>query len=213
MTILNKDGNVYVVKGPNPLTKKQQNWEKNQLTFHNFEWEDINFNYKNKEKISKPTKKKEEKKEIVEEEPFVEPIKETPKPIKQEEDEKDFELPYIKYKVLSHCLPTIVENKKDSFYGESWKKIKYGKKIIFPLVVIESTDLTFDFWTSDPNEKINVKSIIYPFAYEVHDSQSGSYNKVPYDEYRWWKIISKEEKEGGWFFRSVPSEVQPDFSD
>jgi len=211
MTILNKDGNVYVVKGPNPLAKKQQSWDRNKLTFHNFEWEDINFKYKNKEKISKPIKK-------IKEQPIEEPIKPIEEPVKpikpiKQEDKKDFELPYIKYKVLSHCLPTIIENKKDSFYGESWKKIKYGKKIVIPLVVIEATDLTFDFWTSDPNEKINVKSIIYPFAYEVHNSQDDSYDKVPYDEYRWWKITSKETKEGGWFFKSVPSDIQPDFSD
>lgn len=211
MTILNKDGNVYVLKGPNPLVKKQQSWNKNELIFHNFQWQEINFNYKDKEKVTKKIKlpKVKENLEIPE---TKEKIEEVPKPIKQKQDNKDFEL-NIKYKVLSHCLPAIVENKKDSFYGESWKKIKYGEKIIFPLIVIDATDLSFDFWTSDPNKKINEKSIIYPFAYEVHNVETGSYDKIPYDEYRWWKIVSKEEKEGGWFFRSVPSEIQPDFSD
>jgi len=34
-----------------------------------------------------------------------------------------------------------VKNFKDNFYGESWSKIKYGKKFIFPFVIIENQDL------------------------------------------------------------------------
>lgn len=215
MTILNKDGNVYVLKGPNPLTKKQEIWDMEKLIFHNFEWEEIKFKYK-ENKTTNPIPKKipEVKVEKPIEQNFedTKPIFEEAKPI-QKEQETNFQTPNIKYKVLSHCLPTIIENKKDAFYGESWTRIKYGKKIIFPLIIIDTTDLSFDFWTSDPNEQINIKSIIYPFAYEVHNEETNSYDKVPYDEYRWWKIVSKEKKEGGWFFKAVPSENQPDFSD
>jgi hypothetical protein len=213
MTILNKDGNVYVLNGPNPLVKEQQNWDVKKLIFYNFNWEEIKFKYKEK-KATKPIPPPPKEIDLPIQQHFESPIESNIEEIKiEQKQETNFELPNIKYKVLSHCLPTIIENKKDAFYGESWTRIKYGKKIIFPLILIDATDLTFDFWTSDPNEQINIKSIIYPFAYEVHNEQTNSYDKVPYDEYRWWKIISKEKKEGGWFFKSVPSENQPDFSD
>ena len=74
-------------------------------------------------------------------------------------------------------------------------------------------DLELEFWTSDPNEQIGLKSIIYPFAYEVYNKDTTRYDRVPYDEYRWWIINEKENKEGGWVFYAIPSLDQPDFSD
>jgi hypothetical protein len=79
--------------------------------------------------------------------------------------------------------------------------------------MISSTDLSIEFWTSDPKNQITEKSIIYPFSYEVHNQSTDNYDRVPYDEYRWWKVSSKERKEEGWLFRAVPSDVQPDFSE
>lgn len=218
MAIFNKDGKVYILNGPNPLVKKQENWDHSKLVFHNFNWQDVKI-----KNSSKPNKIKSDI-ETVKKVPISTPeptsqVLEKKEQNKQENQEnqevieKSFDLPYIKYKVLSYCLPAILEKRTDKFYGESWTRIKYGKKFVFPSVVIDASDFSIEFWTSDPRDQITENSIIYPFTYEVHNQQTDSYDKVPYDEYRWWKVTEKEKKqEGGWLFKAIPSENQPDFS-
>lgn len=215
MTIVSKDGSVYLLKSPNPLVKQQEKWDLTKLVFHNFNWEEI----REKAEIKKTAPKKEPEQKTVkistEPKENYSPPKEQPeqKQITPKEDEKTFDFPLIKYKTISYCLPAIVEKKQDNFYGESWGRITYGNKFTFPSVITNSTDFSFEFWTSDPHTQISEKSIIYPFSYEVYNERTNSYDKVPYDEYRWWKVNSKERKEGGWLFSAVPSEIQPDFSD
>jgi hypothetical protein len=223
MAIFNKEGKVYKISEPNPLVKQQEVWNPSGLVFHNFEWDEVKMTGSQRIKSKKPTPV------IVEpppeqtvppppkpepaarSEPVADPRPE-PAPIPQTDD-KEYDMPYIKHKVLSYCLPARLESKTDKLYGESWKRVKYGKKLIFPSVVIEATDFALSFWTSDPDEKITERSIVYPFAYEIHNQSTDHYDRVPYDEYRWWKVTGKERKEGGWLFATIPSDVQPDFSD
>ena len=212
MAIMSKDGSTYVIKSPNPLVKEQEKWDSSKLVFHNFTWDEIRAN-------AAPRIKRQEARKIADPpepipEPAIPPKMEEPKQeVPAQQNEKTFDLPHIKYKVISHCLPAIVQKKKDNLYGESWERLTYGRKMVFPLIVVESNDFSFDFWTSDPNGQITERSIIYPFSYEVYNEETGSYDRVPYDEYRWWKVNSKERKEGGWLFKSAPSETQPDFSE
>lgn len=214
MAIFHKDGRMYVVEGPNPLVKTQEHWNPTGLVFHNFDWKEIRY----KGSIEKPPVATEEPPKIEQEEfskeepaPKIEPIDQTQD--QDEQDQKEFDLPFIKYKVLAYCLPAKSEARKDSLYGESWTRVKYGKKIVFPCIMINSNDIEIEFWTSDPNEKITERSIVYPFSYEVFNQETNSYDRVPYDEYRWWKVSSKEPKEAGWLFKAMPSDVQPDFSE
>lgn len=219
MVLKNKDGSVYVLNEPNPLVKNQRSFDPNKLIFHNFKWDDIIYS-------QVIPRKKEEKKNsspVINKipEPIVEspeasfPLNEINKEHKEEfkEEEVAYQMPLIKHKVLSYCLPATIKNYKDKLYGESWSKIKYGKKFIFPFVMIENQDLFIQFWTSDPNQQIPENSIVYPFNYEIYNSNTNSYDRVPYDEYRWWEIDKKESKNGGWLFHAVPSNNQPDFSD
>lgn len=221
MAIFSKDGKVYVLEGPNPLVKTQESWDPSNMIFHNFTWEEHVSKGATKRKVpapepSDPSERKPEIRIPTKPEEAEHPStagkieEETPK----EEISKDFDLPYIKHKVLSYCLPAKEEKKTDKFYGESWIKVTYGKKMVFPSVIVEATDFYLEFWTSDPNEHITEKSIIYPFAYEIHNTQTDSYDRVPYDEYRWWKVSDRKRmEEGGWLIRAVPSDNQPDFSD
>jgi hypothetical protein len=213
MILKNKDGSVYILNEPNPLVKNQRSFDANKLIFHNFKWEDII--YSNAIQKSYPQKQeasKEEKKVKTEEKIQIEQqINENKESFNDEE--MAYKMPLIKHKVLSYCLPAITKNYKDNLYGESWSKLKYGKKFIFPFVMIENQDLTIQFWTSDPNQQITENSIVYPFSYEIYNSNTNSYDRVPYDEYRWWEISKKEIKNGGWIFEAIPSKNQPDFSD
>lgn len=221
MAIRKKDGNLYVLEGPNPIVDQQVAWDPDGLVFHNFSWDDINF----VNERQKP-KKRRTQEEVVAHTPAVPSKSEVPKkteppeepqPEKNEqtklEDGREFDLPYIKYKVLCYCLPATIKTHVDKLYGESWQRIIYGKKFIFPCVMMESNDITLQFWTSDPRNQVLEQSIVYPFTYEVHNKGTDSYDRVPYDEYRWWKVSSRESKEGGWLVSCVPSQDQPDFSD
>lgn len=220
MAIFNKDGKVYVLEGPNPLVEKQVKWEPSQLIFHNFKWDEV---ITKGSRIKKPANvqaepppptRTPESVQIPVPVPVVRPEENKIESPLADEPKRDFDLPHIKHKVLSYCLPAKVERKTDKLYGESWMKVSYGKKIVFPSVMTEVTDFGIEFWTSDPNEQITEKSIIYPFVYEVHNPQTESYDRVPYDEYRWWKVSEKKKiNEGGWLFRAVPSDTQPDFSE
>jgi hypothetical protein len=224
MSILNKEGKVYRLSEPNPLVKQQEAWDPSGLVFHNFEWDEVKMSATHR---IRPPKKAVPVMEEMPVERMPIPSSDTPKSrldtpspgpapkykAEQTEQEKEYDMPYIKHKVLSYCLPAIIKKGSDKLYGESWKRVQYGNKMIFPSVIIEASDFSLSFWTSDPNEQIGERSIIYPFAYEIHNQQTDAYDRVPYDEYRWWKVTGKEQKEGGWLFSTIPSEVQPDFSD
>lgn len=213
MTIKKKDGNVYILEGPNKLLKDQENIDLKKCVFHNFSWDEII--YKNKTQ-TKTTQKVSQPKVIESEVEIKVPKIEVPEAPKTEESEdrtEEFKLPILKVKVLMHCLPMNSKKSVDNLYGESWQKISYGKKFIFPSIMISNNDLQMEFWTSDPRDQINEGSIVYPFSYEMYNQNTESYDKVPFEEYRWWKVSSKEEKENGYLFKTVPSEDHPDFSD
>lgn len=226
MVLRRKDGNVYVLEGPNPIVKDQVAWDPDGLVFHNFSWDEVTFvrapskagGYRPREETIKhadpppPPPPRVPRAETVQHDtPHAPEAARTEKAVS--EPPRDFDLPYIKYKVLCHCLPARVKTHEDKLYGESWQKVSYGGKFVFPCVVVESGDTEMTFWTSDPRGQIGEKSIVYPFSYEVHNTSTDSYERVPYDEYRWWKVSDKEPREGGWSFRCVPSDIQPDFSD
>lgn len=240
MAIRKKDGNLYILEGPNPLVAEQVAWNPDSLVFHNFSWDEITFSkiagnqgkyapreetvkYEPAGQITKrepggETVRYEPKEGVVMPHPEESAKKESPEPAPTPEppstdEPREFDLPYIKYKVLCHCLPAKVKKHVDRLYGESWQKVTYGAKFVFPCVMVEAGDTEISFWTSDPREQIKEKSVVYPFSYEVHNTATDSYDRVPYDEYRWWKVSERESKEGGWLFRCVPSELQPDFSD
>lgn len=230
MTIKKKDGNVYILEGPNKLAKNQEKIDLSKCVFHNFSWDEIVWKGKSASKVSVnsgqtierpappksslpefPIPKPMEKEEPIVEAPKIEVPKQAPKVEKQKED--SFNFPILKVKVLMHCLPAKVKTHKDLLYGDSWERVVYGDKFVFPSVMISNNDLQMQFWTSDPNSQISEKSIIYPFSYEIYNQNTQDYDKVPFNEHRWWKVSSKEEKEGGWLFSSIPSQDHPDFSD
>ena len=222
--IKDKNGNIYVLEGPNKLAEGQCSWNMDSLEFYNLKWDDIYFN-----KNAQPSTKNSLNSTIGQEVRYPAPVKEPlvqPAPVQsapvQEEREtssndkdskwSDYKFPLLKRKVLMHCLPAIIKTGQDNLYGEKWIKVSYGEKFIFPSVVTKNSDLSLEFWTTDPNNKLENKSIIFPFCYEVYNPRTSNYDRVPYDENRWWKISEKVSKDIGWLFTAVPSQDNPDFS-
>lgn len=227
MSIKKKDGNVYILEGPNKLVKDQEKIDLSKCVFYNFAWDEIVHKGKISSKIpikskleenstiifeqieKSTTKSNQEDPVIIKKEP--EPKEDFPK--KQEQKQDDFKFPILKVKVLMHCLPAKISSHKDLLYGDSWQRITYGNKFIFPAVMISNNDLQMQFWTSDPNNKVTEKSIVFPFSYEIYNQNTQEYDRIPFDEHRWWKVSIKEEKEGGYLVSTIPSEDHPDFSD
>jgi len=210
----NKDGTFYLLRKPNKLGKTQKRWDYSKIELHNCLWDDesqqavmlsktqILDHYQEPTAVAEPPKVEEPK-----EEPKIEPeMIEEPKVETEEEPEEDlaFTIPKLKYIVLFHCLPVKVRYTHDDLYDEHIPTLEYGKKFIFPGVILDSTDFVIQFWTTDPNDQIKERAIVYPFRYK---------KGPPLKEFRWWKIASKTKKDPGYVFEGVISEYQPDFSD
>lgn len=193
MVIRNENGSIYKLKGPNPLMKSQDQWEKFEL--HNLKFESET---KKDDIPTTPIKTDFKIKSNVEEkiERIQEPIKSPTIPIiqstKQEievlEEERNLD------KIKIYCLPFTIKKNIDELYGEERLVTGYGKKFIFEAIIIENLDFKMLFWTNI--EFIEPGSIIYPM------------NK----DKRWWKIHQKEQKNNGWIYISIPSDIHPDFT-
>jgi hypothetical protein len=220
--IKNKDGTPYQLERPNKLGASQAFFPPDKIILHNCHWDDMlavgednlvpvktDFSVQYQEKLKRAANlgtsatsqtKVEEPPEIdTPDIPIVQSGEEEP-----EEEKPKFNIPKLKYTVLFHCLPAIVSQHRDSLYGESFARLKYGKKFIFPGVIVQSSDLAIELWTTDPKNQVAERSIVYPYRYE---------NGIPYDDYRWWRVMSKTEKDGGYIYKAVISDFQPDFSD
>lgn len=212
MAIRNKDGSIYKLKSPNNLVKFQEEIDLKKLKFHNFNWGEVH----SSDNISVVKKESDFGKIKIKPEPATEVVDLYPQknfPEFMEKQEESAEIPHLKVKTMFHCLPAIETNYTHDIYEDSWSRIQYGEKFIFPGVMISNNDLQIEFWTTDPRQQVTEQSVIYPFASEIWDQNTKRYHRVPFTEYRWWKINSIYERDGGYIFYAVPSDIQPDFSD
>lgn len=140
MVIRNSCGTIYKLKGPNPLMKEQDQW--NKFKIHNFNWEP------------------ESKSDSIPETPQIKSdfaIKESkpePEPEPRIEPSREFTT-----KSTAHCLPVVIEVHKDSLYDEIKSVSKYGDKFLFEFLLVSQNDMVIVFWT---DIKLENGSIIYP---------------------------------------------------
>jgi len=209
--IKNKDGTSYTLSKPNKLAATQLRWDLERMIFHNWHWEEI---FQEKlEDIAEIIESEREKEDfqaetiaIIDEmpEPKPEPIIAIDKKESEPEPKIQEELPELKNVILFHCLPARVKQTYDDLYGENIEKVEYGKKFIFPGIILANVDLMMRFWTSDPHSQIGKQSIVFPYRYK---------DGPKLKEFRWWRITQKIPKEVGFIFEGIPSSFQPDFSD
>lgn len=218
MVIKNKDGTVYKLQEPNPLTKEQE-WDllESDLVFHNFDWAsetiendassstlNSDFNVKDKVVSDFPEIKVEPKPEPKPEpEPEPEIVLKQPEPLKPAEPKVESS-PETKAKlknvVLMHCSPAQIRERQDDLYGDTYKSIQYGEKFTFEAVVVERNDLYMRFWT---NIELSEGSVVFPSKYR---------DGVKFGEHRWWRVNQLVEKSGGYLTQAVVSDYHPDFS-
>ncbi len=200
MAIKNKDGSIFSLNKPNPLTEGQI-WR--DMVFYNCYWKgevvpDLTTKPPPKRFADLP------KINITTELDAPEPIAPTltlEKSETYELNKKEIPEKVLKNIVRVHCLPARIETEKDELYDEEREVLTYGEKFSFEAIMIERTDFFIKLWTQTILTK---QSIIYPSAFVKGD--------IKFGDYRWWKVMEIEEKSGGYIATSIPSELQPDFS-
>lgn len=217
MTIKDKNGNVFKLRGPNPLVKDSSEWDKSavKLINHYGSQEIIIDDARNPIKEFKETVvdiadelnlyEGPEPSKAVSPTEFIDELAESPEEIIEEKDVPESVTIQVDEKIAKilkdrgiefYCAPVIGQKLwKDELYGTSYTTNKYGTKFIFDAVIIASSDLEIQFWCV---REIAKNSII------LRKNQQGGE--------RWWKIIEIEPKTGGFICKAIVSDLNPDFS-
>jgi len=220
MAIYNSNGKIYTLRGPNPLMKTQQEWDRSKIQLINMGRKsevivhdarnpveefnasvvDIGEDLKLKQTPPKRAKTIDPKK-------FIEEIRQAPK-----EKPNVFKIPEAQQPTLNvdpkmsrilkergaeyYCAPAIGrKDHTDDLYGNSYSTVEYGEKFLFDALIIDQSDLELQFWCV---------RLITP--------QSVIYKKVRQGGERWWRVADIEAKTGGWLAKAVTSDSNPDFS-
>jgi len=222
MAIKDRDGKVYTLRGPNPLMKTQQEWDRSRIQLFNLKgWrnEVIVHDERNPVEafaanlidIGKDLNLKQnpapKRAKTIEPKKFIDEIREAPK-----EKPNVFKIPEPVQPTLNvdpkmarilkergveyYCAPAIGRrDHTDDLYGSNYSTIEYGEKFVFDAVVIDQSDLELQFWCIRP---VTAQSVIY--------------RKIRQGGERWWRIADVESKTGGWLAKAVTSDSNPDFS-
>lgn len=217
MAIRDEQGNVYRLTSPNPIRRRQNQWNKTSLVLHNFTWQGLTLpdestsqpfssdieelNISTIEEIAPPKKeyipeiKVEPEKDIEEEISIA--IQEVEKEIEETSPYNQETQKFLdENKIMMWCSPPVITETIDHLYGENQRTIDYTTKYSFEGVIISQNDLEMSFWT--PID-ITRNSIIFPVDLKKRRS-------------RWWRVIETEKKDGT-VARCTLSEHSLDFSD
>lgn len=207
MPIMRPDGTPYRLQHPNPIAMSQARWDMSEITFHNFDFiadsaTEVRQSVAQPKPQPKPTTPPQE---VAKRQPLppIENLLTT-----ELEPEVAPAAPQLSKRaprndeVISWCLPAHYEEKVDEFYGTRHNALVYGKQFLFPAIVAAMNDLSFQFWTTDPERKITEKSVVYPREFA---------NGKPVKQYRWWQVIRIQEHQNGYLYTATPSTYTPTF--
>jgi hypothetical protein len=201
MAIYDRNGNVYKLRGPNPIMQTQREWDRSKLQLINLGGKThemvVEAESEHVAVIKKETPKPRAK--TVDAHKFIEEIRAIPaEPVAPQIPPKP-RLDDTVAKILKergatfYCAPAVSRTVKDDFYGNSHGVLEYGEKYLFQGIPIDESDFELQFWSLDP---VTVGSIVYR-------KDRGE---------RWWKVREVMDQSGGWISNCLPSEVNPDFS-
>ncbi len=192
MPIKNKDGSTYTLRGPNPLMKNQERWDKAKIVFHNMKWggttladDTVVDTFKTDLIIPvnpEPTPEPEPEPEVLPDPPP--PVAEKPR------ETETISVPKVTFK----CQPATLRERKDPLYGDVTKTIQYGEPFSFEGIVVKNEYLSFQFWTTV--SQITEGAIVFPQN----------------QDRRWWRVMQKAPKTGGWLYDCVISDKQFSFA-
>lgn len=216
MAIKDKDGNVYILRGPNPLVKDRNDWDQSKVQLINVgEWQPIVVEdqkssikefQENVIDISEELNLFEgpEPTKIIPPQDFIEEITEQKPEVEIRSEKTEFVINVdpklaraLKERGVQYfCAPVIGENKfEDDLYGSTYSTFKYGDKFLFDAIIVAQSDLQLQFWC--------VKEIF---------NNSIVYRKHQHGGERWWRITAVEQKTGGYMCLASVSDTNPDFT-
>ena len=235
MAIKTKDGNVYKLRGPNPIMTEQELWNKDKLKFINFQFETETVKDTGKVVVrSKIEKVKPSEPEPV---PIPEPvIKELPKPVQIEElvldpepivEEKSTQVKEVKLEPIDEIpkdLELIAKNMLP-YTEEQLEKIHKYKVLVHCLPVHEHE--MKDALSGEVHrmmaygDKFTLEGVFFEkedLYCKFWTNKELSKNSIIYPAdnlHRWWKVqsIQKLDLNGGFIVLCIPSQVSPDFTD
>lgn len=217
MAIKDKDGSVYKLRGPNPLMRTQQEWDRAKIKLINLGTQsEVVEDERNPIQEFKETYnvldigeelglKSNEETRYVKPVEFIQEIQETPsepeivveKPPEPEEVvitvDKSLLKIFKEHGKTFHCVPAVgFKEHRDELYESSYKTVVYGDKLLFDGLVVEESDLKISVWCI---KSVGPSSIIY---------------KQDRAE-RWWRVVESEPKTGGYLLSAIPSDSNPSF--
>ena len=180
MAIKNRDGTLYNYSHPNPVMEGQNIWNNQEkCVVHNKFGEPVT------QKGNLPSRpqpviitKKVEEIQTVETDPV--------------EEIQMFEAPTNK--IEAWCLPAHFQEYVDELYGEKYKRIKYGNKFKFEMLIEDQSDLGIRFWTN--TKAVTVGSIVFPK------------NK----DKRWWRVTGVHPEDDIYLLKGEIADYQPSFA-
>ncbi len=199
MTLKNRDGTPFRLKGTIPFMREQQMWDS--FLLHNFTFKGVTVADGDSVQITEQLKlgfveeladlvRPEDNAETHVEVPPIEnvQVKETPPTVASI-------LKNSPNKVLIYCLPGVIDKStNDILYGEIRPSpIKHGEPFVFEGIVVYGDDITLSIWS--PTDQVTVGSVLFPK------------NK----DKRWWRVVSRESNMQGWMLNTTISDFQPKF--
>jgi hypothetical protein len=198
VSIKNKDGSSYRLRGPNKLLDGQERWDEGEVRRHNFRWKGVSIpddtprgSYRPQTVVIPEEVRIPDREEIPEPEPGL-AVPETV-PVVPDREVRPV-IPAGVQKTTFHCLPAVIREHEDPVYGERTRTIEYGDPFTFEGVVVSNGHVDFEFWAAAPG--IDDGAVVFPI------------NK----DRRWWRVSTSEEKTGGRLYRCLVSDFTPDFS-
>jgi hypothetical protein len=204
MTLKNRDGTPFRLRGPIPFMRGQQMW--NDFVLHNFVFKGVTVTDSGPaevavvpgrlgfvEELADLTKEAESKipPAKLEEPVFVPPIAEVP--VKETPPTIASMLKNSPNKVTVLCLPGRMSKNIDDLYGESRPQVVYDDPFVFEGVIVYGDDLSLSIWS--PTDKVTKHSVVFP---QNRDK-------------RWWRVVGIEPNMQGWMLNTTISDFQPQF--
>lgn len=219
MAIRDKHGNVFKLRGPNPLVKDMADWDKSAIKLINLGWKSVIVENKRDDHVpnvvnisdkldlyegedrTKAIDPREFIKEISEPDPEPQPVfvaaaVPEPEPTTVSINVDDRTAKILKERGVEYYCSPVVGTKRvtDELYGSYYNVLVYGEQFMFDAVIIDQSDLQLQFWCVKP---LTQSSVVYR-----KNSQGGE---------RWWKVDNIEPKTGGFLCLCVISDVNPSF--
>lgn len=234
MPIKDKHGNIYKLRGPNPIMNQQQEWDKGKVTVFNLgyksevvtdnrnpkrEFEEglINISdelelYEGQEEEMMPQFIEPEKTKVLSAKQFLKEINEEPVPVPKVEE------PVIKFEEPKQPVQITVDAKTARILRDRGEEYHcapaIGEKVHKDALYGSS------YTTTRYGEKFIFDAVVIDMSdfqlqiWSVRHITKGSiiYRKDPEGGERWWRINEVEPKSGGYLSVANISELNPDFS-